>query len=344
MMWRFSQRKGVSLSHNQRGTVIVAVLLLFAIAAYLAAEITYRQKIDIRRTGTILAQDQAYEYLTGAEELAKLVLKDDLKGDLKKNEPIDTLIKKKDEWASKMETPVAGGSISGEVKDLQGRFNINWLLQTDPAGIGQQHQQRLVRLFSQQKIPKDGTAKELVDRIMDWLDPDDQPTLHDGLEDQGYLVKSIPYRTGNRVLVELSELLMVEGVTAEELEHMSQFLAVLPPNSLLNLNTALPEVLDVYECLDDVAKIKADQKTGITNLVDYTNKKTTQAGDPCHDVTLSSDLFSLNSFFFLLESEATINGRTIRMNSVIYRPEAQSPDKITVKVMYRKQLDPFSRV
>lgn len=325
--------------HKQRGTVIVSVLLLFAIAAYLAAEITYRQKIDIRRTGTILAQDQAYEYLVGAEELAKLVLKEDLKGDIKKSEIIDTLIKKKDEWSSKMEAPVSGGSIAGHVKDLQGRFNINWLLQS--GAISKQHQQRLVNLFSGQKIPKDGTAKELVDRIVDWLDSDDQPTLHDGIEDQGYLVKQTPYRTGNRILVELSELLMVEGVTAEDLEHMSQFLAVLPPESTLNINTVLPEVIDLYDCLEDIARIKAEQKTGIVNFADYVNKKTDQT---CNNVDLNSGLFSANSQYFLLESEATINGRTIRMNSVIYRPEAATPDKISVKVMYRKQLDPFSRV
>lgn len=327
---------------RQGGTILVSILLLVAVSAYIATEMTYRQTMDIRRTSHIIEQDQLYEYLLAAEEFAKLGLKEDLRRDRNKQQQVDTVFKELDEWSEPRTLPIPGGYVSGEVTELHGRFNINWLM----SGAGAQRDARvaqLEKLLGKLGLPTEGTAREIVQRIADWVDVDDQPMDFDGIEDSGYLLEQPAFRAANRLLLETSELLVIPGMTREDLEVLAPYIAMLPPTSKLNLNTASQELLESIDCLNSTDIItRREQEEGLKDVPPDTVLKT--QGGHCDDIALVPAEYDVKSEFFLLNAEAKLGQQIMRLRSILYRSSNQQGDEAKIQVIYRKQLDPFSRV
>lgn len=327
----------VSSYKKQKGTILITVMLLFAIGAYMATEITYRQKVDIQRTFSIVSQSQAYEYVLASEEIAKFALRRDLKGDKDKEKIRDH---EKEDWGTPLSYALDGGTIEGQVKDLQGRFNLNWLRESDE-GRRNKVKAALVNLLGQLKIPKETPAQTVADQIADLVDGDDTPT-GDGKEDNEYMLENLPRRAGNKILIDVSELLLVPALTLEEIEILAPFVAVLPRNSGLNVNTATSEVLSSFECVDvnGIESGRPEDK-GYDDLANVTIFKTDDSCDKAKDE--SPIEYTISSEFFELEAKSVINGKTIKVRSAIYR-NADQDSNIDVKVIYRKQVDPYSSV
>lgn len=326
----------VKTNKHQKGTILITVMLLFAIGAYMATEITYRQKVDIQRTFSILSQSQAQEYVLGAEEIAKFALRRDLKSDKDKEKIRDHA---KEDWGTNLAQTVDGGTIEGKVSDLQGRFNLNWLIETD-----EQRRAKLraafVNLLSQLKIPKETPAQTVADQIADLIDTNDTP-VGDGKEDNEYQLETLARRAGNKIFADVSELLLVPSLTLEEIEILVPYVAVLPRNTSLNVNTASSEVLSSFECVD-VNGIESGMPD--KGYEDFANVTVFKTDDECKTAENDSPIqYSINSEFFELEAKSIVNGKTIKVRSAIYR-NADQDSKIDVKVIYRKQVDPYSNV
>lgn len=331
-------------STSQRGTVIITVLMLIAVATYLAVEITYRQRIDITRTSTLLALNQSEEYVKSAEALAQYVLEQDLIADIKSDEIVDN---KKEDWPTKVVKPIGRGLVQGEIYDLQGRFNLNRLLlstSTDAESAVSQ----LSSLLSSLNIPTDTssnvTAAVLATRIQDWVDSNEEQGVG-GLESQDYLLLDPPYQAANRLLVDLSELMLVTGLSGEDLDKLAEHVSLLPPQATLNINTASETVLSSVSCLNVAAITDAQADGGLTEA---DIKTFSQSGSAYVDSTCSTKLsesdFSVKSSFFLLDAKSEVDKKTIHMHSVLYRPETTTATDVKVKVILRKHLDPFSGV
>ena len=88
-----------------------------------------------QRSANLFLAEQAQAYLRGAEDLASLALLADYDADKNREQPRDDL---EEIWAQ----PSApypldeGGWLSGELVDLQGRFNLNALAVAAPGGDG----------------------------------------------------------------------------------------------------------------------------------------------------------------------------------------------------------------
>ncbi len=196
---------------KQRGIAMLTALLVVALATIIAVNITERQQYDIRRLGNILYSQQAYYYALAGESWARGILYKD--GQSSSNKNTDNLF---EDWAQPLPlTIIEGGTISGQITDLSGLFNINNLhMQNpkDPQQVTRQKQQiemfnRLLQVL-EINVP-------LAQAIIDWIDEDADISFPDGAEDQTYQQKTPPYRAGNRLMSSPSELLLVEGVTAE---------------------------------------------------------------------------------------------------------------------------------
>ena len=98
-----------------------------------------------------------------------------------------------------------GGTITGRLEDLQGRFNLNNLI--DEHGredkLSRQQFERLLNLLD--------IDPALVGGVIDWLDPDTDMRFPNGGEDVTYLAMDPPYRTANAMLTSPSELMAVAG-------------------------------------------------------------------------------------------------------------------------------------
>ena len=117
-------------SRSQRGAALIIAMLVFALSATLLVALQREFSLALQRGTNQLFSEQAWAYLIGAEELAKLALQADHLLDARSATAADHL---GELWAQPA-TPYpldAGGWMTGQLTDLQGRINLNMLV-SDP--------------------------------------------------------------------------------------------------------------------------------------------------------------------------------------------------------------------
>jgi general secretion pathway protein K len=224
---RASHRTG----RRQRGVALITAVLMVALATMLAVEVGFRGFLDQRRTGTLFALDQGYEVALGAEAWAADFLKKDLQ-----NSQTDHL---GETWARPLPPlPIDGGTVEGRLEDLQGRFNLNNLINADgttnPVAV-----QQLERILAMLQIE---TRWAMM--MADWIDQDTQPGFPDGAEDSVYTGLAPPHLTANMPITRASELLVMPGFGPDRYRQLSPYVTALPVGTALNVCTAPGVVLD----------------------------------------------------------------------------------------------------
>jgi len=228
-----------SLDQNQRGIALITVMLILAIATVAVVSMSSARQLDIRRTENQLRSMQAWEYAYGLESWAIGRLSGDVDG-------VD------DTWSKPLATTVvAGGTMQAGIEDLQGRINLNNLLVEGKVSVPDV--KRLERLLAQLKL-----KTELVQAITDWIDADMDAGYPHGAEDDTYTRSKPGYRAANRQFADVSELLLVQGMTREIYSKLLPYVYVVDGYAPLNINTASAMVL---RCLAD--DISADQAASI---------------------------------------------------------------------------------
>jgi general secretion pathway protein K len=295
---------------RQRGVAIITALLIVAIATTISISISTRLQIDVRRTGNLIAGDQAYLYTLAAESWSQRILKQD-----RKDSEIDHL---GEDWAIQLPPlPVEGGYIQGKLTDLQSCFNINTVVDsstdTKSGTIAKEARTRLERLLTNLKIDKAYTQA-----IIDWIDSDLETTIPDGAEDVYYMNLEHPYRTANRPLQSISELRLIKGF-----ENPQVYAAVLPHvcafgvNTPININTATVEVLrSLADGLSD---------SDIENII--TQRSETPFNSVSEFISASNldkkntrtEGLSVNTEYFMLQTESAIGQVRVVTYSIIHR-------------------------
>ena len=113
----------ISLSKydKQTGVALITVMLIVALCAVIASQMTARMQMQVQRSANITFNQQAYWYAMGAEAFAKRVLITAFKEDADVTHLGQV-------WAQGETTyPVPFGEISGEIFDLQSCLNLNAL-------------------------------------------------------------------------------------------------------------------------------------------------------------------------------------------------------------------------
>jgi len=215
---------------RQRGVALITAVVLVAIATVLAARVGTDAALDLRRTAGIGALNQAWNVALGAEAWAAQILRDDLR-----DTELDDLT---DTWAQPVPPlPIDGGTIEGDLEDMQGRFNLNNLLAAD-GSIDDASVERLARLFQLA-----GVDPRWAGMLADWLDADSVDRFPDGAEDGVYLGQVPPYRTANGPVSTTTEVLALPGFSLEDYRRIAPHVAALPAGTRINLCTATPLVL-----------------------------------------------------------------------------------------------------
>jgi len=88
-----------------------------------------------------------------------------------------------------------------------------------------------------------GLPPTILAAVLDWVDEDGETRFPDGAEDDYYSRLAPAYRTANGRFADVSELLLVRGVTDEVYAKLAPFVTVLDVATPVNVNTASPEVL-----------------------------------------------------------------------------------------------------
>ncbi len=289
---------------RQGGVAIITALLIVAIATTVSVTISTRLQLDVRRTGNIIAGDQAYLYTLAAESWSQRILKQD-----RQDNDIDHL---GEDWAIELPPlPLEGGYIQGKLTDLQSCFNLNSLRAAgDEIAVARTRMERMLDNL--------GIAKGNVQAIIDWLDEDLQTTIPDGAEDVFYMNLERPYRTANTRMMSTSELRLVKGFENTEvydalLPHVCAYGVSAP----ININTATVEVLrslaDELSESDAESIIEQRTETAFNNLAEFTSF------DNLKDKIDNTEGLSVDTDYFMLTTESTIGQVSVVTYSVIKR-------------------------
>ncbi len=219
---------------RERGAALLSVLLLVAVMAVLAAVMLDRLNLATRLAGNAQGMMRARLAATSAESIALARLKAlvDAQGD--RTVDPDGLL------GREVPLTVAGAAISARIDDAGNCFNVNSLVQQDIDGNLSLRIAALdqVRALMAQVGVEQNEAARLSDAMADWIDSDSVP-LTNGAEDEIYRALPQPYRTANRLVVDLTELRAVRGMTAPLYQRLRPWLCALPAAELspIQLNT-----------------------------------------------------------------------------------------------------------
>jgi general secretion pathway protein K len=217
-----------------RGVALITALLIAALTASIAARLGWDSALDARRTMVLLYRDQAIQVAIGSEGWVRQVLTDDLASST--NDHLEEI------WASdipplSIDSDAVQGRIWGQLEDLQGRFNVNNLID----GRGEVDQPAFEQF--ERLLAAVGLDPRLAGATVDWLDADERETIPDGAEDPLYSGFTPPYRTPNRRLSNITELSAIDGMDPVSFEILLPHVTALPGRTPVNVNTASVAVL-----------------------------------------------------------------------------------------------------
>jgi general secretion pathway protein K len=300
--------------NGERGVALVTALLVVALASVAAVGMATRLHVDMRRSANLLHGEQAYAYAIAAESWAQVILKRDADNNNTDSEH--------DDWATAL-PPIAveGGLVDGLVEDLQGRFNLNNLVDKSGA-VNTPALDFFKRLLENLKLDP-----EIATALVDWIDADINETLPGGAEDGTYLLAVPPYRAANRPLVDISELRLVQGYTPEVITALAPHVTALPDDTQININTATPEVLLALHPALDGARVDSliaeREGQAYATVNDFLAEPAFSGG------VTPAMVLSVDSTWFQVLTDVIVGSGRARLKSLLYR------DKSVTRVVWR---------
>jgi len=273
---------------RQNGVALITALLIMALITTLTFSLEWDNSLDLRRTYVSMYREEAIQAALGAESWVLTILRQD-------HQDSDT-----DHfgeiWASDMPVlPLGGpgesiqGEIFGDVDDLQGRFNVNNLIdndgEVDQAAL-EQFQRLLIAL---------GLDPRMAGITADWIDADQDASFPDGAEDSIYTGLAPPYRAPNQIISSTSELAALDGMDKATLDILRPHITALPPGTAINVNTASGAVLQSLDenlTSDDVERLLAERgESGFSDIGNTFSSVVTP--DVLNQLAETSDYFRL---------------------------------------------------
>lgn len=297
------------MKQRQQGVALITAVLIVALVTAAAVAMAARQQVDIRRSSNILSNDQAYLFALGAEDYARNVLEWD--GDrIKGNPDVDHL---GEAWAQTVSVPVEGAMLNGSVQDLQGRFNLNALLDAN----GQPNQVMIERFKNLLRLL--GLDENIAEAVVDWIDADNNPRPgFGGAEEDFYLLQAPPYRAANTLMTSASELRLIRGMDDEAYQTLIPFVSALPASdTAINVNTAPAEVLAALEqnLTLQIGKelVEAREADEFATIAEFTghNLLANHQIDP--------NMVDVKSNFFRVDAVAKFDQAVARLHSLLKR-------------------------
>jgi general secretion pathway protein K len=286
----------------QRGSAIVSAMLVAAIAAAAATGMLATQSLWLQESETARHVAQCRYASRAGVAWAAAILRHD-----ERTSAADHL---NEPWAAPLPpTSIENATVSGDIRDLNSRFNINNLVRN---GIAQPREvARYKRLLSSLALPAG-----LADTLTDWIDSDAAPSGVDGAEDDYYLSLSSGYRTAGRGIVDIQELLRVKGYTTSVFTQLAPYITALPTATTINVNTAPAPVLmlaaDGLTPEDTALLIAARERGYFRDVADFQRRMPTA-------VTVNATAISVVSDYFMVTAQVKCGEAQVRQQAILRR-------------------------
>lgn len=277
----------MSTPGRQRGAVLIVVLLLVALVAALAGTRLEQQELAIRRLESERDFVQAQWVLKGGTDWARSVLAEDARS--------GSLDHRKELWATGLPpTQIEQGTVSGEIVDYQGLFNLaNLTRDGKPSERDIAHFKHLLAVL--------GLRPELGDAI-----------------------------AASPALSEIGDLYRVQGCDEAVIAKLKPFVTILPRRSPLNVNTAAPEVLSAV--LDGLALADAQVLAKSLAAAPVQRKEDLALRLPRPDLLNAQDL-DVASGFFLVRGRAQVGQADVRVEALLERSGKGLPAIVWERVL-----------
>jgi general secretion pathway protein K len=295
-----------------RGVALITALLITALTGSLAAGLAWDNALDVRRTMMLLFHEQGMQVALGAESWIRNILRDD--GIESQTDHLGEL------WASELpglpvDNDSVQGAVAGRIEDLQGRFNVNNLIDSNgdvDKDVLEQFQRLLVILDLNPRFA--GLAA-------DWIDADQDAGFPDGAEDSIYTGLTPPYRALNRPLSNVTELSALEGMDQASFNALLPHVTALPRGTQINVNTATAVVLQSLDANLDPSTIEEllSQREE-AGFADYAQTFSTLVTNPAMFAQITE-----TSSFFQLKAVVQIDTVRVTYYSVLSRSPNGGP-------------------
>ncbi len=336
---------------RQRGVVLIMALLIVALVTTVVVSVSWRFNLSMARNENRWHGSQARAYLEGGEQLARLVLREDMQ-----QGPIDHIA---EVWAQQGDPlPTDEGWIRGRIEDAHGRLNLNLMAQqfvgvpdpsldmNDPTVRFTASQRRLIRLlqtFELESGPLDVMeATAIVEALQDWIDMDSETSGMGGAEQDYYSSEGIEYPIPNGPIASVSEIMLIRGMTPEIYRKLEPYVIALDTSANLNINTMPPALFRTFNVKANLEPLEEDQanvlmqarnatmmtdengvplKGGFQTAEEFASDPTVQSiiGSPEEGET--KDLV-VGSNYFLYFGETLVGEQVRRSKAVLYRSGA----------------------
>lgn len=287
------------LRHRRRGSALLLVMWLIIMLSMIIYSTVRVVAHDMDLT---IAQKKAFR----ARQLAEMGL----------NIASNYVVKESD-FALLNQTVADGESFSVRIRGEGGAFNINRLLQNQDRDV-------LERLFELWGLDKD-SASHLVDRMIDWVDGDDQTMLH-GMERDDYEAMGVFGYPFNRPFYSLDEMLLVPGfdMVVANLPDWRDYFTIYSTGGL-DLNAAEPKVIaaaivaskpsrdplaDYEEAMEEAVEFVQNVRWGQDGI------ENTEDDSPVQDLTSALSMLGIDVSDPMVTQRFTLNDPTTRIESV----------------------------
>ncbi len=303
---------------SQRGVALIMAMMIVALIAVVATELSWRFELSVSRSGNRWAGMDAKAYLDGAEEGAIAVLRRD-HDDEESKESDHT----NEGWAAPI--PYTDGAIALEIviSDAEGRFNLNMLREkppcnspNPPSGVANcsgadaclrftEHQHAFIRLLQtfnvgdseeEELYLTQEQAEGLTEAVIDWLDDDSTITGFGGAESDHYESLEPPQTIANDEMVSVSELQVLNNMLPKLYKQLLPHVIALPNEdvSSINVQTTTQNVLRSIKAKDTdnpnvCDLLPYDEEIG-SRLLSFTQNAETDGFKKMEDLKLSPEL------------------------------------------------------
>ncbi len=272
--------------NDSHGFALVLTLLIVSLITALTLQFDTAMRLEIESAAELSTGNQLRCAAESGFHYALSVLYEDALEDASSPNPHDSNF---EVWANPndLNAEAASGfedaTFEVTITDLSARINVN-LVTISPFNPNPPDQsfclfqQDVLKRLIESLDPDFGQTEidDLVDSLVDWIDPDDAVTNIGGAENAYYQGLSQPYDCKNAPLESLDELLLVKGMTPELFEKIRPYLTIFGDGQV-NINTATPRVLASLdpdmdmELADEMIEYRMEEDNDITNSGWYGN-------------------------------------------------------------------------
>lgn len=296
---------------RQCGVVIVVALFFVALVAAMAVFMMTRLLRDTQRTQLVLRDFQAENDAQGSVVWAM----DQLNADWvrqKSNQRVD---------ATPIELPdneVHGYHVRGKIDDMQARFNINNLKNSDT----QSDFQRLVLAVNPSL--NEESARQLIRAVTDWI----SPVSAENEFSRYYAELPQAYRAAHRPMAHISELRLVKGMTPALYQALLPYVTALPSETQVNPQTASAPVLLTLSPAMTLAAAKAIETIRVQTPI--TSAQAFQSMDIIKNHPIPKEKVVLVSTYFLVETEVSLEDQHLVLYTLLERSTVNGRTQVSV--------------